>query len=77
MAVEYCQYCDQYIDLDYCVEHFPDAYWEKEGEDAGKCQVEVEDDHWAKQAQWGDFINKDVKENPRVNIDPDTGRDRR
>ena len=44
MAVEYCQYCDQYVDLDWCIEHFPDAYWETEGEDHGKCQNELDNE---------------------------------
>lgn len=44
MAVEYCEYCDQFVDLDYCVEHFPEEYWETTGKDAGKCQNKLDDE---------------------------------
>lgn len=44
MAVEHCDYCDVFVDMDYNVEHFPEAYWETEGPDHGKCESELEDD---------------------------------
>lgn len=87
MAVEYCHYCDQYIDLDYCVEHFPEQYWEAEPGN-GKCQEQLDNEHeelfkkdpdnWNKQAHWGDYINKHKKEHRGlgVAVDPETGRDR-
>ena len=66
MAVQYCEYCDQYIDLDTNVEHFPDEYWVGDGN--GKCQVELEDDEWNKQAHYGDQANKEVKEGIRQTL---------
>ena len=67
MAVEYCDYCDQYIDLDYCDEHFPDQYWEESGRDHGKCQIQLEDE-----AQFG--VEAQIKQ---TKIDRRTGKEDR
>ena len=42
MGVEYCDYCDSFIDLDYDVEHWDDEEYEK-GRDKMKCVFELED----------------------------------
>jgi len=70
--IEYCDYCSEYVDLDYDVEHWSEEEYAK-GRDKWKCKWEIEDDELF-------MVENRIKQKketpPMPNIDPETGRDR-
>ena len=71
MAIERCDYCEQSIDLDIDVEHWPEDEYSK-GRGVWRCRWEIEDDILFNVER----EMKRRKESPTINrTDPDTGRD--